>query len=98
MLTPYERSQLERAVDCIRAGCCPINLEDLAEILERCLVSDHRAVLRNLVYTGQASRSLRKALNAYGLVVDDDATVGELIDAIVRVESAYQDKKKKRGI
>ena len=46
MLTSYERSQLERAVDCIRAGCCPKNLDELAGILERCLMADHRAAER----------------------------------------------------
>ena len=98
MLTSYERSQLERAVDCIRAGCCPKNLDELAGILEHCLESEHRAVLRKLVYNGQASRRLRKAIDSYGLVVDDDATVGELLAAVFRVESGYQEKRKKRGI
>lgn len=98
MLTSYERSQLERAVDCIRAGCCPKNLDELAGILENLLVSDHRAAERERVLKAPASRGLCKAIDSYGLVVDDNATVGELISAVVRVESGYQKKMKDRGL
>lgn len=37
MLTPYERSRLDEALDCMRVGLCPRNLEELAQIFERCL-------------------------------------------------------------
>ena len=98
MLTDYERSQLERAVDCIRAGCCPKNLDELAGILENILVSDHRAAERERVLKAPASRGLRKAIGTYGLVMDDDAAVGDLLAAVVRVESGFQKKMKERRL
>lgn len=37
MLTAYERSRLDEALACMRVGLCPRNLEELAQIFERCL-------------------------------------------------------------
>ena len=96
MLTPYERSQLERAVDCIRAGCCPKNLDELAGILERCLLADHLAVARAPVYEHPASKRLLKAMDKYGLPVADGDTVGALLTAIVAAEDRHQEKVRRR--
>ena len=96
MLTPYERSQLERAVDCIRAGCCPKNLDELAGILERCLRTDRRVAERVQVYKHPASKRLLKAMDKYGLPVADGDTVGALLTAIVAAEDRYQEKVRRR--
>lgn len=98
MLTSYERSQLERAVDCIRAGFCPKNLDELADILEHSLASDPLTAEREWVYNAPASRALCNAIDFYGLIVDDGATVGDLLAAIVRVESGYQKVLKECGL
>ena len=94
MLTHYERSQLERAVDCIRAGCCPKNLDELAGILEHCLMADRRAAKRERIYKTPASGALIKAINYYGLVVTEGDTVGDLLTAVVDAESLIQTVKK----
>ena len=91
MLTDYERSQLERAVDCIRAGCCPKNLDELAGILERCLMADHRTAERMQVYKHPASKRLLKAMDKYDLHFSDGATVGIVIAAITGSEKIFQD-------
>lgn len=96
MLTSYERSQLERAVDCIRAGCCPRNLDELAGILERCLMADRLAVARAPVYEHPASKRLLKAMDKYGLPVADGDTVGALLTAIVAAEDRHQEKVRRR--
>ena len=95
-MTDYERSQLERAVDCIRAGCCPKNLDELAGILERCLLSDRRAVAREPVYEHPASKRLLKVMDKYGLPVADGDTVGALLTAIVAAEDRHQEKVRRR--
>ena len=94
MLTHYERSQLERTVDCIRAGCCPKNLDELAGILEHCLMADRRAAKRERIYKTPASGALIEAINYYGLVVTDGNTVGDLLTAVVNAESLIQTVKK----
>lgn len=96
MLTSYERSQLERAVDCIRAGCCPRNLDELAGILEHCLMADRLAVARAPVYEHPASKLLLKAMDKYGLPVADGDTVGDLLTAIVAAEDSHQEKVRRR--
>ena len=96
MLTDYERSQLERAVDCIRAGCCPKNLDELAGILEHCLMADRMAVARAPVYEQPASRRLLKSMDKYGLPVRGGDTVGVLLTAIVAAESRHQEKVSRR--
>ena len=96
MLTHYERSQLERAVDCIRAGCCPNNLDELAGILERCLMADRLAVGRAPVYECPASKRLLRAMDKYGLPVADGDTVGALLTAIVAAEDRHQEKTRRR--
>lgn len=90
MLTHYERSQLERAVDCIRAGCCPKNLDELAGILEHCLMADRRVAKRAKVYKTPASGALIEAINYYGLVATKGDTVGALLTSVVEVESFMQ--------
>lgn len=90
MLTPYERSQLELAVDCIQAGSIPPNLEKLAGILEHCLREDQQAEERKTAYAGAASRDLIRAMDVYGLPVRKGDTVGEVLTAIVAAESRYQ--------
>lgn len=96
MLTSYERSQLERAVDCIRAGCCPRNLDELAGILEHCLMADRLAVARAPVYEHPASKRMLKAMDKYGLPVADGDTVGALLTAIVAAEDRHQEKVRRR--
>lgn len=96
MLTDYERSQLERAVDCIRAGFCPINLDELAGILEHCLMADHRAAERAQVYKHPASKRLLKAMGKYDLPFSDGDTVGVVIAAIVGSEKFFQDNVRRR--
>lgn len=90
MLTPYERSQLERAVDCIRAGCCPKNLDELAGILEHCLMADRRVAKREHVYKTPASGALIEAIKYYGLFATKGDTVGALLTSVVDAESFMQ--------
>lgn len=90
MLTHYERSHLERAVDCIRAGCCPKNLDELAGILENLLMEDRRAAKRKRVYKAPASGALIKAIDCYGLVANEGDTVGDLLTSVVIAESLIQ--------
>ena len=94
MLTTYERSQLERAVDCIRAGCCPKNLDELAGILEHCLMADRRAAKRERIYKTPASGALIEAINYYGLVATKGDTVGALLTSVVDAESLAQNIEK----
>lgn len=90
MLTDYERSQLEWAVYCIRAGCCPKNLDELAGILEHCLMADRQAAKRERIYKGPASGALIEAINYYGLVATKGDTVGDLLTSVVISESMIQ--------
>lgn len=90
MLTPYERSQLERVVDCIRAGCFPKNLDELSGILENLLMEDRRAAKRKRVYKAPASGALIEAINHYGLVANEGDTVGDLLTSVVQAESLIQ--------
>ena len=90
MLTHYERSQLERAVDCIRAGFFPKNPDELADIMEHCLMADQRVEHRAKVYKTPASGALIEAINYYGLVATKGDTVGALLTSVVDAESFMQ--------
>ena len=96
MLTHYERSQLERAVDCIRAASGLKHLEELAGILEHGLMADRLAVTRAPVYEHPPSKRLLRAMDKYGLPVADGDTVGALLTAIVAAEDRHQEKARRR--
>ena len=95
-MTEYECGVIERAVDCIRAGCSPRNLDELADTLERALLESRRALSREAIYNAPASKALLEAVDSYGVPVFVGDTVGQLLKVIVESERKAQERARKK--
>lgn len=96
MLLPYERGQLELALDRIRAGYCPNNLDELGSVMEHILQEELKESDSDNIFWAPASRRLIRAMEVYGLPVRNGHTVQMVMTAIVSEEIRAKDFGRRR--
>lgn len=98
MLSSYEMTVVQRFVDAFDAGRTeypPEQLEELADVLFRLLLAEQKS-RETSIGKFRASPRLRRAVQAAGLQLDDDATVEDGLNALVTLEAKIQKRKASR--